>query len=150
MSRPGLTRLQYLICFLIVILLGGCAVAAIVRLRSQAELMSCRNNLKQIGLATDNYHDVNDHLPPLTDQSDGSPTGGGLMSVFFCLTPYLEATPMLYRPGRSPPSAYHAHSSVPFTFQNKDGTTGTEYGGAANQFLRRAHRPRRPLGRQTL
>ena len=116
----------------VLLLLVGLILTGIVRPRQTAAQMSCRNNLKQLGLAVANYHDSMNCLPPLVDQGEGSPTGGGLSSVFAMLEPYLEARPIIYRAG-FPPEKYHAHSATPFTYRNKDGTTGTTDGGMANE-----------------
>jgi hypothetical protein len=129
----GLSRIEVVVCLLIVAMVTGLVAVGVVRLREEAARTGCQNNLKQLGLALHNYHDTNNGLPPLVDQGEGTPTGRGLPSAFFLLTPYIEAAPIMYRPGHSPPEAYHAPSSVPFTFQHKDGTTGTDYGGAVNQ-----------------
>jgi prepilin-type processing-associated H-X9-DG protein len=111
---------------------------AIDRIRSEAQQTSCRNNLRQLSLSFHNYVETynNTRLPSLTDQDEGAPTGIGLSSVFANLIPYIEAGPVLYRPGLSPTAAYHGHSSIPFTYQNKDGSLGTSYGGIANQAWR--------------
>jgi hypothetical protein len=133
MLRAGLSRMEVLVLLALVLVLSGLITIAVVRVRESADRMRCQNNLKQLTLAWHNYCDCNPRLPPLVDQGEGTPTGQGLPSVFFTLTLYIEAGPMLYRPGKSPPKAYHAHSSVQFPFHHKDGTTGTSYGGAANQ-----------------
>jgi hypothetical protein len=133
-SHAGRSRVELVVGLLIVAMVTGLVAVAVVRMREEAARMSCQNNLKQLGLAVHNYHDIGNRLPPLVDLGEGAPTGRGLPSVFFMLKPFLEAAPVLYHADRSPPEVYHAHSSVPFTFQHKDGGTGTGYGGAANQF----------------
>jgi hypothetical protein len=126
-----------LVVLLVAAVAAGLVVAALAHMREAAATTMCRNHLRQIGLAALNYGDTfGGRLPPLTDQGEGAPTGHGLPSVFYLLIPYMEAAPHMYSPGQSPPAAYHAPSSVPFPFQNKDGTTGTRYGGAANQMWR--------------
>lgn len=130
--RPGLTRVEALVGLVVAVLVTGLLLALFAKVRSSADQLKCSNNLKQFGLAIHNCHDTNDHFPPLTDQGDGSPTGRGIPSVLALLIPYLEATPFIFRPER-PAAHYHAHSSVPFSFQHKDGTPGTEYGGMVNQ-----------------
>jgi hypothetical protein len=118
---------------LILSLATALVLLGITRLRQEAASMRCRNNLKQLGIAVQNYHDCMGHLPHLVDQGEGSSTGSGVPSAFHTLIPFLEATPILYRPGQSPPSNYHAHSSVPFQFDGKDGEAYTQFGGMANQ-----------------
>lgn len=131
--RTGRARVQVLLILGILLLLAGLILTGVVRVRQEASRMSCGNNLKQLGIAADYYPQVFGCLPPLVDQGDGSPTGRGLPSVFATLEPYLEARPVLYRAGQFPPEAYHAPSTTPFTYHNTDGTTGTYYGGMANE-----------------
>lgn len=134
--RGGVTRVELLISLLAITLLVGCLLAAMFRIRTEADMMKCGNNLKQIGLALHNYHDVNNRLPVLADLGDGAPTGDSLASVFAELDPYIEAKPVLWRP-KSDPLAYYGHSSVKFPWKNKDGTPGGDWeGGLANQVWR--------------
>jgi prepilin-type processing-associated H-X9-DG protein len=132
--RNGLSRIEVLVLLLIVIVAGGLILPAIGRVRESAALMSCGNNLKQLGLAVYNYAsaDPGQHLPPLVDQGEGASTGSGIPSCFALLTPYLEADPWNYNSSRTAHD-YHSHSSVSFAYRNKDGEPGTLYGGIANQ-----------------
>ena len=134
-SQAGMSRTEVVFGLLIVALVTGLAAVGVVRVREESARMSCQNNLKQLSINVQAYDDASNRLPPLVDQGEGGPTGRGLPSMFFMLTTYTEAAPAMYRPGTSPPEAYNAPSSVPFTFHNKDGTHGTVYGGAANQFF---------------
>lgn len=60
---------------------------AVQAAREAARRMSSGNNLKQIGLAMHNYHDVHKHFPPATTfDEDGEP----LLSWRVHLLPYLE------------------------------------------------------------
>lgn len=131
--RRGLSRIEVLVVTFILSLAMALVLLGITRLRQEAAAISCRNNLKQLGIATQNYHDSMGQLPHLVDQGEGSPTGSGLPSVFHTLIPFLESTPIPYRPGQSPSVNYHAHSSVPFPFDGKNGKTYTQDGGVANQ-----------------
>src|SRR5207248_6728503 len=119
--RAGVSRAEVAVALLFIVVVGGLLLAAVGRVREAAARASCANNLKQIGIALHNYHDAHSRLPPLADQGAGAETGGGLPSAFALLTPYIEASPAYYRPGRTP-NEYHAHSSVLFGYQNKDGT----------------------------
>lgn len=67
--------------------LAGLLLPAVQASREAARRMQCSNNLKQIGLALHNYHDVHDTLPPayMTD-SDGTPT----VSWRVLILPYME------------------------------------------------------------
>jgi hypothetical protein len=131
--RLGRAYIQVLLALGVLLLLVALILTGVVRVRQQATQMMCTNHLKQLSIGLLGYTDANNRSPSLVDQGDGSPTGRGLPSVFATLEPYLEARPVLYRAGQSPPEAYHASSATGFPFSNKDGTTGTVYGGAANQ-----------------
>src|SRR5262245_36837843 len=109
LHRPGLSRADVLVALLIVVVAAGLLLPAVAQVREAAAAASCRLNLRQLGVATHNYADSADRLPPLVDQGDGAITGRGLPSVFANLIPFLEATPEMFRPER-PPEYYHAHS----------------------------------------
>lgn len=132
--RPGLTRVEALVGLLVAALVVGLFAAGVGKMQGSADRMKCSNNLKQLGLALNNYYLTNDHLPPLADQGAGAPTGRGLPSGFGQLPPFLEGTTMVFRPEQSP-DRYHAHSSIEFTWLHK-GHPHTEHGGMANQFYR--------------
>ena len=128
------SQVQVLVAFLIILVAVGVFLAAISHVREAAARAKCQNNLKQLALAADNYNSVyNGRLPPIIDQGDGTPTGRGLPSVFATLVPFIEGTPLVFRPDRSP-DYYHAHSSVKFTYPHK-GITFTQHGGMANTVM---------------
>jgi hypothetical protein len=132
-SRPGLSRVEVLVLLAALLLLVGLLLPAIARIREEAARTRCQNNLKSLAFGVGNYTTSYQKLPPLTDHGDNAATGTGLVSVFATLIPYLEGGPRVYRGRESPPANYHAHSSVPLTLWNKDGSPGTQYGGDANQ-----------------
>ncbi|MCE9567070.1 MAG: DUF1559 domain-containing protein [Planctomycetes bacterium] len=123
--RTGLSRIEVVLLLLIMALIAGLIVPAVARIRESAGRMTCANNLKQLALGIHNYHDIFRRFPPLTDQGEGAPTGNGLPSMFANLMPYLEASPGFFHEGWEA-SRYHAHSSVSFNYDHKDGTTGTQ------------------------
>ena len=63
-KRRGLTLIEVLVVFGCIVVLLALLAPALTQAQSAARRASCKNNLKQIGLALHNYHDVYLSFPP--------------------------------------------------------------------------------------
>ena len=114
--RQGFTLIELLVVIAIIAILVGLLLPAVQKVRDAASRMTCANNLKQIGIATNAINDVEGGLPPVASNVNGfrastvaNPAYNGAPYTFFTwILPYIEQENVFraLTTGNSPPGAY--------------------------------------------
>jgi len=90
-SRRGFTLIELLVVIAIIAVLVALLLPAVQQAREAARRSSCKNNMKQLGLALHNYHDTTNILPCGRFHSGVGTYRWGWMPM---ILPYLDQAPM--------------------------------------------------------
>jgi len=105
--RAAFTLIELLVVIAIIAILIALLLPAVQQAREAARRTQCKNNLKQMGLALHNYHDVAQQFPAAKLNSGMTPAGtvanvemqAGVLNTtgWVLLLPYLDQAPMYNR-----------------------------------------------------
>ena len=93
----GFTLIELLVVIAIIAVLIALLLPAVQQARESARRTQCRNNLKQLGLAVHNYHDVFKIFPPggiTCGPCSGPYSGGSGHNWMAAILPYIDQAPL--------------------------------------------------------
>jgi prepilin-type N-terminal cleavage/methylation domain-containing protein len=119
-KTSGFTLVELLVVIAIIGILVSLLLPAVQMVREAARKTSCKNNLRQIGIALHNYHDVHQTLPPgcLEWRGWNAPRTHRQMAWSGMILPFLEQTNLHAsidwgKPFDAIENAFAANSDVP-------------------------------------
>jgi len=91
-NRRGFTLIELLVVIAIIAIIVALLLPAVQQAREAARRASCKNNLRQIGIALHNYQETNSRFPPsfVTTPEENAAGIGASWSIHGRLLPYLE------------------------------------------------------------
>ncbi len=111
--RHGFTLIELLVVIAIIAVLVSLLLPAVQQAREAARRAQCKNNLKQIGLAMQNYHSALEVFPPgrIVNYVNGQ---GHCFSAYAHLLPYLDQAPIYNQVnfGANPDDAGNSNATV--------------------------------------
>ena len=99
----GFTLIELLVVIAIIAILIALLLPAVQQAREAARRSQCKNNLKQIGLALHNYHDVHNMFPPLATFTTGqiASTNEAAWGWHAYILPFVDQAPLFNQMGVS-------------------------------------------------
>ncbi len=91
-TRRGFTLIELLVVIAIIAILIALLLPAVQQAREAARRSQCKNNLKQVGLALHNYHDINKLFPMGNNYSSSAGTWG--VSWWVSILPLTDQAPL--------------------------------------------------------
>jgi len=113
MRRSGFTLIELLVVIAIIAILIALLLPAVQQAREAARRTQCKNNLKQIGLALHNYHDVFNTFPMGNrNGTHGAYEGGDWgQSWWVGILPYIDQSPLYNGINQDVPNSGYNHGA---------------------------------------
>jgi len=95
-NRRGFTLIELLVVIAIIAILIALLLPAVQQAREAARRSTCKNNMKQIGLALHNYHDTHRTFPPsyVDNHPGGAVFQNNDLAWSMFLLPFLDQAPL--------------------------------------------------------
>ena len=119
-NKRGFTLIELLVVIAIIAILIALLLPAVQQAREAARRTQCKNNLKQIGLALHNYHDVHLTFPPtqiFVDKISNTPRNHTWIAM---ILPYFDQAPLYSQINFSEPMWDEATGQFQKTSDGKD------------------------------
>lgn len=114
MKKQAFTLVELLVVIAIIGMLIALLLPAVQAAREAARRMQCTNNLKQIGVATHNFHDTFGHIPMVSKQPE-SPNPGttfsNRVSGIIMIWPFMEQAALYDLVANNPSGAYSSQTA---------------------------------------
>jgi prepilin-type N-terminal cleavage/methylation domain-containing protein len=141
LKRSGFTLIELLVVIAIIAILIALLVPAVQKVREAAARTQCINNVKNIGLATHNYHDSNKHLPALSSATPYPRFGAYYGGILVTILPFIDQNPLYVQAVSNPGDTWDGSNNpttrvVPMTVYTcptdptvQNGWSGAQVGG---------------------